>query len=67
MSFQTLSPAPVFSDAGAQNNTVVVREAQEWIQVYYLLVELAGATTCGFIATTSLSHSLCVETVVNFV
>ena len=30
---QSLSPPPVFSDAGAQDNAVVVHEAQEWIEV----------------------------------
>ncbi len=33
MSRQALSPPPVFSDAGTQDNAVIVREAQEWIEV----------------------------------
>ncbi len=40
MSSKTLSPVPVFSDAGAQDNVVVVREAQEWIQVCIIFIAI---------------------------
>ncbi len=64
MSVQAISPAPVFSDAGAQDNRVVVREAQEWIQV--MLCRSWLAQLCGIIVTTRLSSLIC-QPVYNYV